>query len=176
MIRKLLFVGALITGGIGWNASAQVSVNIGSQPLWGPVGYNQVDYYYLPDVGAYYSVPKRQFVYLDGPTWVYRNALPARYRSYDLYHGYKVVLNEPTPYLHDASYHRKYAHYRGNNRQLLIRDSKEEKYFKIKGHPQYGKAKNDKGNNGSGNNGGGNGKGNQKGNGNGGGNNGKQKH
>jgi hypothetical protein len=157
----------LITGGIGLNASAQVSVNIGSQPLWGPVGYNHVDYYYLPDVGAYYSVPKRQFVYLDGPTWVFSNALPTRYSSYDLYHGYKVVLNEPTPYLHDARYHSKYAHYRGNKGQPFIRDSKEEKYFKIKGHPQYGKAKNDKGNNG-----GGNGKGNGKS----GGNNGKKNH
>lgn len=41
------------------NAKAQVSlnINIGSQPVWGPTGYDHVDYYYFPDIDAYYYVP-----------------------------------------------------------------------------------------------------------------------
>jgi hypothetical protein len=39
-------------------AQLNVNVNIGSQPLWGPVGYEHVDYYYLPDIDSYYYVPR----------------------------------------------------------------------------------------------------------------------
>jgi hypothetical protein len=46
-------------------AQLNVNVNIGSQPLWGPTGYEHVDYYYLPDVESYYYVPQKQFVYLN---------------------------------------------------------------------------------------------------------------
>ena len=31
-------------------AQIKLSINIGSQPVWGPVGYHHVDYYYLPDI------------------------------------------------------------------------------------------------------------------------------
>lgn len=51
------------------NADAQIrinaNINIGNQPLWGPVGYDYVDYYYMPDIDVYYHVPQRQFIYLD---------------------------------------------------------------------------------------------------------------
>ena len=51
-------------------ASAQTfSINIGTQPIWGPVGYDHVEYYYLPDIDAYYYVPQHQFVYLEGRQW-----------------------------------------------------------------------------------------------------------
>src|SRR3954469_9825772 len=73
------------------NAQPSVSVNIGSQPLWGPVGYDHVDYYYFPSQEVYYYVPKHQFVYLDGGNWRFANALPARYGPIDYYSAYKVV-------------------------------------------------------------------------------------
>src|SRR5215510_5895430 len=83
-------------------ASAQVSVNvnIGSQPVWGPVGYDYVDYYYLPDINTYYYVPARQFIYLSNGRWIFSTSLPSRYRNYDLYRGYKVVINQQRPYLY----------------------------------------------------------------------------
>jgi hypothetical protein len=46
-------------------AQVRVNINIGSQPVWGPVGYDHVDYYYLPDIETYYYVPTRQFVYFN---------------------------------------------------------------------------------------------------------------
>ena len=39
--------------------------------------------------------------------------LPERCHDYDLYRGYKVVVNEPRPYLHHEEYRSRYAHYRG---------------------------------------------------------------
>src|SRR6266576_2862654 len=77
-----------------------INVNIGAQPQWGPVGYDHVDYYYMPDIDVYYYVPRQQFIYLNGGRWVFAAALPDRYRSYDMYRGYKVVVNDPEPYRH----------------------------------------------------------------------------
>lgn len=107
------------------NTQAQVSVNvnIGAPPLWGPVGYTEVQYYYLPDVEAYYDVPNSMFIYYVGGTWVHRTYLPRRYRSYDLYGGYKVVMSDyhgHTPYVHYKEHRSKYAKgYRGHEQKSI---------------------------------------------------------
>jgi len=105
------------------HAQVNVSVNIGTQPNWGPSGYDRVDYYYLPDIETYYYVPQHQFIYLDAGRWVFSASLPVRYRSYDLYRGYKVVINEPRPYLRHNVYRPRYITYREcYDRQPLLRD------------------------------------------------------
>jgi hypothetical protein len=122
------------------NAKAQVSlnINIGSQPVWGPVGYNHVDYYYFPDIDAYYNVPSAQYIYSNGGRWVRGSSLPARYRNFDLYRAYKVVINEPKPYLRNNIYVTKYSKYKNyGGRQGIIRDSRDTKYYVVKGHPNY---------------------------------------
>lgn len=107
------------------NAQVSVSVNIGAQPQWGPAGYASVDYYYLPDIECYYYVPRRQFVYLSGPNWVFSYNLPSRYRSYDLYSGYKVVCSGPRPYMHYNEHRVSYARYRNyRGHQQCLRDSR----------------------------------------------------
>ncbi len=110
---------------LGFQASAQVSinVNIGSPPPWGPVGYTDVRYYYLPDVEAYYDIETAMFIYQGGGVWIHRSYLPTRYRDYDLYNGYKVVMvdyrgNEPHTYYKE--YKVKYAKgYRGAPQQSI---------------------------------------------------------
>jgi len=111
-----------------------LNLNLGSQPAWGPVGYDHVDYYYMPDIDAYYNVPQRQFVYMERNRWVFSSELPARYHGYNLYSGYKVVVNEPRPYLHADVYRAKYSQYKGGRgpSQVMIRDSHEDKY---RSHP-----------------------------------------
>lgn len=100
-----------------------VNVNIGSQPSWGPVGYDHVDYYYMPDIDVYYSVPRQQYIYLDGGRWTFAVALPVRYRDYDVYRGYKVVVNEPEPYRHCEVYRERYGRWKGKyDQQVPIRD------------------------------------------------------
>ena len=122
------------------NAQVSLSVNIGMQPVWGPVGYDHVEYYYFPDIDAYYYVPGQQFIYFEGGQWVFASALPPRFH-YDFYHGYKVVINEPKPYLHAERYRAQYAKFRGRHDQAIIRDSHEPKYFEIKEHPEHSKWK-----------------------------------
>lgn len=127
-MKKLLVVGVIIFSLLGVKADAQirlgVNINLGSQPQWGPSGYERADYYYLPDVDAYYNVPQKQFIYMEGNNWVFRSSLPGRYSNYDLYNGYKVVVNEPKPYLRANYYRSNYGKYRNwhGQRQVAIRD------------------------------------------------------
>jgi hypothetical protein len=68
----------------------------------------------LPDVQAYYDVRATQFIYFGGGRWIRSRYLPNQYRNYDLYNGYKVVLNDyhgSRPYSHYKEHKVKY--YRG---------------------------------------------------------------
>ncbi|HOA37734.1 MAG TPA: hypothetical protein PLQ32_13660 [Flavihumibacter sp.] len=101
-----------------------VQVNLGAQPMWGPAGYDYAEYYYLPDIDVYYNIPRQQFVYFDRGRWCYAASLPHRFRHFDLFSGYKVVINEPNPYMRGDYYRNYYGSYRGwNNRQMVIRDA-----------------------------------------------------
>ena len=122
MILLVLLIGGLVS--TTQKADAQININLGLQPAWGPVGYQHVDYYYLPDIETYYYVPNKQFIYLNNGKWIYSAGLPSRYRTYNLYNGYKVVVNEPKPYLRHATYKVKYAKYKGvSGKQKAIKYS-----------------------------------------------------
>jgi hypothetical protein len=115
-LRMMLFIYAgLIPGFLA--AQTSVNVTIGQAPQWGPMGYNNVRYYYLPDVEAYYDLNSSMFIYYGGGVWLYRSYLPSHYKQYDLYKGYKVVMTDyrgETPYTHFKEHRVKYKKgYRG---------------------------------------------------------------
>ena len=141
----LTICSAVIFKNVDAQIRLNVNINIGSQPVWGPVGYDHVDYYYLPDIECYYYVPTRQFIYLSGGRWIFSYSLPPRYRTYDLYTGYKVVVNEPKPYLHFQTDRTRYGNYRGNHSQVIIRNSDDPKYYVVKGHPKFKENSHDNG-------------------------------
>ena len=145
MKKTFLIAIILMSGLIFKTATAQfrvgISINIATQPAWGPVGYDHVEYYYLPDIDAFYYVPNRQYIYLQRGRWIFSASLPPMYRNYDLYSGYKVVINEPRPYRNAESYRTRYSNYRGNRSQEVIRNSNDSRYFENRGHPRYGEWK-----------------------------------
>jgi hypothetical protein len=109
---KLLIIASMLLLSTGLKSQVSVNVNIGSPPLWGPVGFADIQYYYLPDIEVYYDVPTAMFLYYEGGMWVRRGYLPRRYRNYNLYNGYKVVLNDyrgNEPYVHFKDHKGKYA-------------------------------------------------------------------
>ncbi len=136
MIIALLLLGATVSV---QEARAQVSVNIniGSQPAWGPTGYDHADFYYLPDINCYYDITRSMFIYPNGNRWVYTRTLPPHYRSVNLYNTYKVVVNQPSPYRYNNVHIREYARYKGIRNQPLIRDSRDSRYYASKGHPMH---------------------------------------
>jgi hypothetical protein len=141
-MKKIIICTAIfLSAAVFKEADAQVrfnvNFNVNSQPVWGPTGYDHVDYYYLPDIESYYYVPTHQFVYLSGNRWVFSASLPQRYRGYDLYSGYKVVVNRPNAYRYFNDDRVRYNGYRGNRSQAIIRNSNDSRYFGVKGHPRY---------------------------------------
>jgi hypothetical protein len=132
-----LIVAVLVSSAVDAQVSFSIGLNVERQPVWGPTGYDHVDYYYMPDIGVYYSVPERMYYYNEGGRWIHRSSLPYRYRHYDLYHSYKVVVNDREPYRNDRMYREKYSSYKGRHDQEVIRDSHESKYFVNKNHPEH---------------------------------------
>lgn len=134
----ILGISLFLLGSTSVNAQVGVSINIDLQPQWGPAEYDYVEYYYMPEYDIYYYAPQRQFVYLRGTNWVMVNSLPTQYRHVDLYNTYKVVINEPKPYLKNKYYSEHYKQYKGqHSKQSLIRDSKEPKYAKNDYQPAH---------------------------------------
>jgi hypothetical protein len=111
-MKLLLPVVAFLAGGL-LQAQVSVSVNIGNPPAWGPAGYSEVRYYYLPDIDTYYDLGTQQYIYVNKGRWVRTASLPVAYRSYDLYNGYKVVLADYSgtrPYVYYKTHRKKYPH------------------------------------------------------------------
>ncbi|MDE1190808.1 MAG: hypothetical protein PW786_01480 [Arachidicoccus sp.] len=148
-MKKLLLCVLLIGGCFFYqnSAKAQVSVNIniGTQPAWGPTGYDYVQYYYLPDINVYYNVSKHMFIYLSNGRWLSGRNLPTRYNNYDLYNSYKVVVNRSRPYRNNDQDKRMYEKYKGgNHNQEVIRDAHDKKYFVNKENKYHSQSPNAK--------------------------------
>ncbi|MCP9767049.1 hypothetical protein EGI22_03945 [Lacihabitans sp. LS3-19] len=116
-----------------------LNINIATQPIWGPAGNDYVNYYYLPDIDIFYNVPRHKYVFVQNRKWIFSDILPYEYRNYNLYSGYKAVINEDKPYKNAAMYRTKYASYKGNHDLNNIRNSRELKYFENPDHPDHPK-------------------------------------
>lgn len=150
-MKKLFFLLAFLAAGLySEKTFSQITfrVNISSQPIWGPVGYDHVEYYYLPEIEAYYYVPRHKFIYFENGRWLTRSRLPFRYNNYDFYNARKIVVNEPRPYLRHREYRERYVQNQERSNQGIIRDSRESKYFVNKNHPEHSKWKESKRNQG----------------------------
>lgn len=124
-MKTLKLILPLVVFFISTFSQAQVSVNInlGSPPAWGPSGYTEVRYYYLPDIYTYYDVGTREFIYINNGNWIRATALPPAYRRYNLYSGYKVVLTDyrgVTPYVYYKTHKVKYPKgYKGKPQKTI---------------------------------------------------------
>ncbi len=116
-IKILFLISALaVTYFSTVKGQVRVNFNINLQPQWAPASYDHAEYYFLPELGIYYSVPTHEFIYPDGNRWMFSRELPPEYHRFDLYSTYKVIINDPKPYLRNNYY---VMHYRGyqNNYQ-----------------------------------------------------------
>lgn len=139
-MKKIFLIAALIVSScVSVSSFAQVrfQLNIGSQPLWGPTGYDYVQYYYIPEIDAYYNVGTRQYTFVNDGQWITSPYLPDRFANVDLYNTYKVVVNEPNPWMHHERYRNQYYTYRRYHGQPVIRDSRDVRYFENPHHPMH---------------------------------------
>ncbi|MGZ3945350.1 MAG: hypothetical protein ACXVJB_10425, partial [Mucilaginibacter sp.] len=125
-MKKLILISAIALSGMFYNsASAQIRVHLGvnfSTPRVyiparvvvatpAPVAYNEPatyygndDYYYLPDVDAYYNVNDQCYFYNTGGAWVSAAYLPGAYRDYDWRSVRHYEVRASRPYLHNDFY------------------------------------------------------------------------
>ena len=112
-MKKLAIISALALSGFAFNsANAQVHVSVGFN-LGGPVVVQRPvavydDYYYLPDVDAYYSVDENLYYYNDGYDWVSAVYLPGAYRNYSWNNVRRVEIRANRPYMNHNVYRTRY--------------------------------------------------------------------
>ena len=120
---KIFIVGIVLLLAGSTQAQVSVRLNVGIPPQWGPAGYDNARYYYIPDIECYYDVNNSSYIYFSGNRWIHSRALPYRYRNYDLYGGYKVVMNDyhgNRPYDHFREYRSRYGRgYRGHEQRNI---------------------------------------------------------
>ncbi|WP_448700181.1 hypothetical protein ACFGVR_23625 [Mucilaginibacter sp. AW1-3] len=116
-MKKLMILSAMaVSGLIAQSANAQIGIHInlhlGGSPVYvapQPAPVYADDYYYLPDVEAYYSVRENCYYYNDGYNWVSAVYLPGAYRNYDWHYARRVEIKEARPYLHSEVYRSRYG-------------------------------------------------------------------
>ena len=129
-MKKLTILSAIALSGLIYStADAQISFHIGfgfhphrvvyepapvvveQAPNYdeqAPVYDNNNDYYYLPDVDAYYSVNEQCYYYNDGNAWIPSAYLPGQYHDYDWRNVRRYEVRAPRPYLHNDFYRSRY--------------------------------------------------------------------
>jgi len=120
-MKKILILSAIAISGLIYNtANAQPSLQVGLR--LGAVGMtystvpvyngNDDDFYYLPDVGAYYDVDAQCYFYFNGEQWVETAYLPGAYRDYDWRNARRFEIREQRPFMRDDFYRTRYNGYR----------------------------------------------------------------
>lgn len=102
---QIFQVGVRLGGGRGPVIQASVAAPVAT------VSYAD-DYYYLPEVDAYYSVADEEYYYNDGITWVSAPYLPGAYRNYNWRNVRRYEVHAYRPYLNHSVYRDRY---RGND-------------------------------------------------------------
>ena len=110
------------------------------------------------DIQAYYDIRATQFIYFGEGKWIRSRNLPNQHRNYNLYNGYKVVLNDyhgSRPYSNFKTHKVKYyKRYKGKPQKSIgFNRSSSNKTYKSNGHNGNDKHANKggKGNNAHGN-------------------------
>lgn len=126
-MKKLIILSTILMSGLGFNAAhaqvgIRVNVNLGGGPVYVPappppprqVIINEPvydDYYYLPEVEAYYSVGERCYYYNDGGRWISAAYLPGYYRDHDWRSFRKFEVRTNRPYLRHDVYRGRFGGY-----------------------------------------------------------------
>ncbi|MDP9047095.1 MAG: hypothetical protein M3N14_03100 [Bacteroidota bacterium] len=156
-MKKLIILSAIaVSGLICKTADAQVGIHVGfnfgtpvytrqrvvvEEPVYqpAPVVYNNYeDYYYLPDVDAYYNVNRQCYYYNDGNRWVAAAYLPGVYRDYDWRNERRFEVRASRPYLRDDIYRARYSGHEMREWNRPVYDRRYENYQERRFNEQRG--------------------------------------
>ena len=123
-MKKLILVSTIAVSSLVYNtANAQIRFRLGlhfgparvivqTPPIVAytePVNYNgNEDYYYLPDLDAYYSVPEQCYYYMNEGQWVSAAYLPGAHHDFDWRYARHYEIRAPRPFMHYDYYRSRY--------------------------------------------------------------------
>lgn len=121
-MKKITLLSALAISSLFYNtAKAQIHLGlhivtpnvriVAQTPVYTEQAAYADDYYYLPEVDAYYSVAEQCYYYNNGGSWISAAYLPGEYRNYDWRSARRIEVREHRPYM-NADFYR--SRYRGN--------------------------------------------------------------
>lgn len=131
MKKLVVLISIMLSIGLYNSVNAQsvnVNININKQPAWGPEGHDYVGFYYFPDLNIYFDVNHSMFYYQNNKKWIGSQYLPDKYRKYDLYSLYKIVINDSQPWNYNKTHKKNYSTYKGDKTQTPIRYSSDSRY------------------------------------------------
>lgn len=141
-MKKLMILSAMAVSGLMvQSAKAQIGIHInlhlGGSPVYEAPEPEYADqYYYLPDVEAYYSVRENCYYYNNGYNWVSAAYLPGAYRNYDWHYARRIEIREPRPYLRSEAYRSRYGGF--EHRNWNYRDEHDNRMYADRDHNHYG--------------------------------------
>jgi len=121
-MKKIALISAIALSGLFCsNANAQIlqiGLNLGGHRpviealLATPhvaINYSNADeYYYLPDIDAYYCIPEKVYYYNNGVNWVQAARLPGIYSDYDWRNARHYEVHARRPFLNADVYRERY--------------------------------------------------------------------
>jgi hypothetical protein len=128
-MKRIALISAIALSSLFYySASAQVrvhlSLNLNPRPVYVParvvvqdqpaeytesVSYDgDEDYYYLPEVDAYYSIPEQCYYYNNGGSWVSAAYLPGAYHDFDWRSSRRFEVRAHRPFMHNDYYRTRY--------------------------------------------------------------------
>lgn len=148
-MKKLILMSALVMGGLGIKtADAQLGIRINlhlGTPVYAPQPVEVADqpvydddYYYLPEVEAYYSVGEQCYYYQDGDRWISAAYLPGMYRNFDWRTAKRVEIRANRPYMHHDVYRGRFGGYVNRDDYYARAYPNRDRYNNDRGHEQYG--------------------------------------
>ena len=87
-----------------------VNINVNSAPREVVYVEPTPNYYYYPEIEAYFDINSSVYIYFQGNSWVRSRYLPTHCSGYDVRHGQRVVLDYygQRPYTHFHDHKKKY--------------------------------------------------------------------
>ena len=122
-MKKLILMSAIVLGGLGiQTANAQlgirINLNLGTRPVYVPAQQPEVvynDYYYLPEVEAYYSVGENCYYYQDGERWIAAAYLPGRYHDFNWRTARRFEIHSNRPFMNHNVYRGRFGGFANRN-------------------------------------------------------------
>jgi hypothetical protein len=140
-MKNLLFIFVIVAGSLMCKTTtAQISIraNIGFQPSYqSSQGYDQDDYFYLPDIEAYYNLGSQMYYYQNYGRWVCTSYLPSRYGNYNYSNLRRYSIRSSRPYMRNNEYRNMYYRQARNYNQQAARDNNYGRYSQNNDYSPY---------------------------------------